>query len=232
MSIKSQLSELRERQAALDNLLKTSLNELANEELCQKLLSFDVDQLSKRNSELAIKLYHYQIQKLEHQNQKVSELKSIIEAYQKESSSNIEKITSYLEDTSFYINEQVSFLVQGFLDYVKNHETEIGTNITSQFLIEEAKDSYQSKLLIPNGNFVIKLDKTIILKTKDYYFTKNIYNIKLDPFFEQETITITDWYVEYANIFKKTFKKTLKEEFKSNNFKLTFKNDSFTIELL
>ena len=58
---------------------------------------------------------------------------------------NEEKIKSYLEDTSFYINEQVAFLVQVFLDYVIEHESEVRRNKTSKFSITECKYSYHCR---------------------------------------------------------------------------------------
>lgn len=239
MSIKSQLDSLRKRQGELEKLIQDFSIELANEESQQKSISHDVEQTSQRKSELAVKLYQEQSQKLEVQTQKVIELRSAIEHYQEEYSTNKEKIKSYLEDTSFYINEQVSFLVPSFLDYVTKHKSEIGRNMTSKFFITECKDSYHRRgagfggfVKIPNGNFAIKFKEDVILQTKDYYFERAIYNKDYNNVWEQETITIADWYAPYAENFKKAFMDTLAEKFKSKSFVLTFTGDSFTLDLL
>lgn len=239
MSIKSQLASLRKRQEELEKLIQDYSAELAKEESQQKSMSHEVEQLSQRKSELAVKLCQEQRQKLQVQTQKVNELRATIEHHKEEYSSNEEKIKSYLEDTSFYINEQVSFLVQAFLDYVIEHESEIGRNMTNKFSIEESKDSYQRRgagfsgfMKIPNGNFVIKFNEDVILQSKDYYFERVIAIKDYDDFWEQETISISDWYAPYAKNFKKVFMDTLAEKFKSKNFTLTFTGDSFTLDLL
>lgn len=239
MSIKALLASLRKRQGELEKLIQDFSSELANEESQQKCITHDVEQLSQRKFELAVKLCQEQIQKLEAQNQKVNELRATIEHCQKEYSLNKEAIKSYLEDTSFYINEQVSFLVQAFLDYVIEHKSEIGRNITSKFSIAECTDSYHrwgagfsGFEQIPNGNFVIKFDEDAILQSKDYYFERAIAIISYDDVCEQETITIADWYETYAKNFKKVFMDTLAEKFESKNFALTFTGDSFTLGLI
>lgn len=85
---------------------------------------------------------------------------------------------------------------------------------------------------IPNGNFVIKFDKDAVLQSKDYYFERAIVIIGYDDVWEQETITIADWYETYAKNFKKVFMDTLAEKFESKNFALTFTGDSFTLDLI
>ncbi len=239
MSIKAQLASLRKRQGELEKLIQDFSSELANEESQQKSINHDVEQLSQRKSELAVKLCQEQKQKLEAQTQKVNELRATIEHYQEEYSSNKETIKSYLEDTSFYINEQVLFLVQAFLDYVIEHESEVGRNMTGKFSIAECKDSYHRRgagfggfVQIPNGNFVIKFDEDAILQSKDYYFERAIAIKGYDDVWEQEKITIADWYAPYAKNFKKAFMDTLAEKFKSKNFALTFTGDSFTLDLI
>ncbi|MGN1298922.1 MAG: hypothetical protein ACI4UE_02940 [Candidatus Scatovivens sp.] len=239
MSIKAQLASLRKRQEELKKLIKNFSYELANEKSQQKSITHDVEQLSQRKSELAVKLCQEQRQKLEARTQKVNELRATIEHYEEEYFSNLKTIKSYLEDTSFYINEQVSFLVQAFLDYVIKYESEVGKNMTSKFSIAECKDTYHCRgagfggfVQIPNGNFVIKFNEDVILQSKDYYFERAIAIKGYDDVLKQETITIADWYAPYAKNFKKAFMDTLAEKFKSKNFALTFTGDSFTLDLI
>lgn len=231
MSIKMQLASLRERQKELDGIIHTLSGELAEEESKQEAISHKVEQLSQRKSELAVKLFEEQKGELQRQTQKVNGLRTNFAHYQEEYSLNSAKIKAYLEDTSFYISEQVAILVQAFLVYVSEHEAEIGRNVISKFSIEDSKRLLGWEL-VPDGYFVIKFNEDVIFKSKDYYFERSICTEIYNESWEDRRMITSDWYVQYAEDFKKVFRDTLSEKFESENFALAFEGNFFTLELL
>lgn len=238
MSIKSELANLRRNQEKLAGLIEDFSTKIDRKKSQQKSTSNAVEQFAKKKSELAVKLYQEYIKKLEVQDQEISELCSTLEQYRKEYSSNEEKIKSYLEDTSLYINEQIPILIQKFIKYVEDHEFELGTNITSRFVFDVIKDNHSTReanIFIPNGNFCIKKitepDDVIVAETNDYYFERNICTID-DRAFGSARIYPENWYTKYAEDFKKAFLDSLAKEFMSKNFKLTVNGDSFTLDLI
>lgn len=246
MSIKLELDHLRKRQSELKKSLSDFRYKLAMEESQQKSTTRAIEQLSQRKSELAVKLWQEQRQKLEIQTQKINELRENIERCRSEYSSNAETIESYLNDTSFYTNEQVSFLVQALLNYIIEHESEIGINISNKFSIAEFKYSYHcngspsgSFVKVPTGDFVIRFNEAAILQTKDYYFERDIVIKRYNAVSGLETITIADWYFPYAENFKKVFMNTFAKKYDAfakkyqyKNFTLTCTGDSFTLDLI
>ena len=231
MSIKMELASLREKQRTLDGIIHTISAELAEEESKQEAISHKVEQLLRRKSELAVRLCEEQKGELQRQTQKVNEIRADLAHHQEEYSLNNAKIKAYLEDTSFYISEQVKFLVQAFLRYFSEHEDEIGRNVTSKFFLEESKVLMGWKL-VPDGHFVIKFNEDVIFKSKDYYFERTIWTETYNESWEDRQIVILDWYVQYAEDFKKIFLATLSENFETENFALVFNENGFTLELL
>lgn len=213
MSTKSQLAFLRERQAELKKLIEVNSAQLATEEAQQTSISNAVEQYDKRKSKLSIELYQTYSKKLESQNQKVDEIRTTVDAYQKEYSSNTEKISEYLNNTSFYINEQISYLVEEFLKYVVEHELELGVCITTNFAIVactkkcgESRDT--SGVDIPTGNFFVKKitrdkESDVITQTKDYYFEESTANTYYDGYWECVRAKMEDWYKQYEEAFLK-----------------------------
>lgn len=231
MSIKNELTILRERQRTIDGIIHAISVELAEEEAKHEALSRRVEQLSQRKSELAIKLCEEQKSELQQQAQRVNEVKAKMTRHQEEDSTNRAKIKAYLEDTSFYISEQVDLLVQAFLGYVSEHEAEFGRNVTSKFSIEESK-RVLGYAMVPDGYFVIKYNEDIIFKSKDYYFERIICNEVYNVGWEDRRMVMSDWYVQYAEDFKKVFMATLSEKFESENFTLVFDGNLFMLELI
>lgn len=231
MSIKNELSFLRERQQTLGKIIRAISSELATEEAKQEALSNKVAQLSQRRSELAVRLCEEQKRELQRQTQEVNAIREQLTHYQEEDSVNSAKIKAYLEDTSFYINEQVEFLVPAFLEYVREHEDELGRNVTSKFFIEESK-YYFCHTMVPDGCFVIKFNEDVIFKCKDYYFERNTCREAYDEGWVDRRMVMTDWYAQYAENFQKVFMATLSEKFKFESFALAFEGNSFTLELL
>ena len=231
MSIKMELAALRERQRELDGIIQKISVKLAEEEAKHEAINHKVEQLLQRKSELAIRLYEEQKRELQDQTQKVNEIRANFACHQDEYSLNSAKIKAYLEDTSFYIGEQVAFLVQAFLGYVSEHEAEIGRNVISKFSIEEFK-ILTGWELVPDGHFVIKFNEDVIFKSKDYYFERIICTETYDAGWEDRRMVMSDWYVQYAEDFKKFFRKTLSEKFESENFALAFDENFFILELL
>lgn len=171
----------------------------------------------------------------------VDEIIATIGKLREECASNEKTIGNYLEDTSFYIEEQVQYLVEAFINYVKEHETELGYNIKTEFQIYPLKKTIQlecgSTINVANGNMRItklKQDKLPenILVTRDYYFEKEAEVVVKDTYNNVFCVQEQKWYSEYQRSFVGALDDALVKQFKSKNFKLTVNGWFFTLELI
>lgn len=109
----------------------------------------------------------------------------------------------------------------------------LGKNIISEFRIGACKycvGKVPYHYMEPDGYFEIEQGAERVAVTKDYYFNNEIIVGHTDW-----DCVLSDWYKKYENDFIKSFLKSLKKDFYSENFKVVDVNDrlgKFTIELI
>ena len=110
---------------------------------------------------------------------------------------------------------------------------ELAENIINEFRIESCKycvGKVPYHYMEPDGYFEIEQGSERVAVTKDYYFNNEIIVGHTDW-----DCVLSDWYKKYEKDFMKSFLKSLKKDFYSENFKVVDVDDrlgKFTIELI
>ena len=153
--------------------------------------------------------------------------------------SSVRHITTRENDSSSYIREQSNMMISNFLEYLNEHAVEIGLQLqkTYSFIpVTSYEDDRYGGCHVPTGNFGIydKSTKSFIVTSSDFYFSKELYDIKRG-FLDELICRYSNWYKEYEYSFVLVFFDTLAKRYNyGETFKLTFNsnNRDFTLELV
>ena len=222
MSIKEEVENLREKQRQLEAEIKKEELKRNSEIRSKEKIEEKLNELKDKKSKLAKKIYEEYSRDNEEYKWKIKKIEKKIEKFRNEYlpiKSRIDKLNS---DKSFYINEQVSYLISELMSYVEKNEMKLGKNISTHFSITPCRAVDYKNCYVLNGYFEIKQDKEIVVKTKDYYFENKTWWM------------LDDKGKKYITDFIKSFVESLKKDFYSENFKIVVVNEylgEFVIEL-
>ena len=199
MSIKSEIESRKEERKELAERLKECERELRYQQSRLKNLDKKNDQLKGRESLLAQTLR-------KRNNDEIAILQTLINSNNKTIADLRNKINeidtfinSRMSDTQFYIDEQVSWMVQGLLEYIRDNFEELGENIKTTFCIAEERDENGA----PTGKISISLcpkgDK-VLFTSDDFYFTEPLYTVEKTTGIRDNLID-TKWFKSYFKNF-------------------------------
>ena len=215
MSIKEEVENLREKQRQLEAEIKKEELKRNSEIRSKEKIEEKLNELKDKKSKLAKKIY-------EEYKWKIKKIEKKIEKFRNEYLPIKSKIDKLNSDKSFYINEQVSYLISELMSYVEKNEMKLGKNISTHFSITPCRAVDYKNCYVLNGYFEIKQNKEIVVKTKDYYFENKTWWM------------LDDKGKKYITDFIKSFVESLKKDFYSENFKIVVVNEylgEFVIEL-
>lgn len=234
MSIKEELEKLRKEQEKLEQKIEKENDKKESEMSSLQQAEQRLIQFEGKKSEIAKKIYEELYQEIKECKDYIKSIEDKIEEYQNECLPIKSRIDELSYDTSFYIKEQVNYLILEFMSYVERNEMQLGKNILTEFRIKpciyySGKVPYHCRK--PDGCFELEQDdeKFVFARTKNYYFNNRIVVRYTDG-----DCILSDWYQKYENNFITSFLESLKSNFHSENFKVVDVDNRgiFTIELI
>ena len=233
MVIKEELEKLRKEQEQLEREIEMKNDKKENEMRSLQKTEQRLIQFEGKNSKIAKKIYEELYQETMKSKENIKRIEEYIKKCKNKHLTIKSRIDELCYDTSLYINEQVNYLILEFMNYVKKNEIRLGKNIINEFRIESCKycvGKVPYHYMEPDGYFEIEQGSERVAVTKDYYFNNEIIVGHTDW-----DCVLSDWYKKYENDFIKSFLKSLKKDFYSENFKVVDVDDrlgKFTIELI
>ena len=238
MSVKNELIALKEAREELKKQL-TDICSTLNKLYAQKAsLVQKAETLSTRTSSLAQTLLEKVQGELENVNQEIVQAESRQAEVKKEIAENQQNILQREDDVGLYIDEQSSIMISTFFEYMKSHLEELGTEIKKTFRIMEVtryKNDRYYDCHVPTGYIGIydESKENFIVKSNDFYFKNDLYNLTRDALYEALVCNETEWYKAYRNQFISHLLETLEKSYTFGEFfKLTIEDSYFTLELV
>lgn len=233
MAIKDELEKLRKEQEQLEREIEMKNDKKENEMRSLQKTEQRLIQFEGKNSKIAKKIYEELYQETMKSKENIKRIEEYIKKCKNKHLTIKSRIDELCYDTSLYINEQVNYLILEFMNYVKKNEIRLDKNIINEFRIESCKycvGKVPYHYMEPDGYFEIEQGSERVAITKDYYFNNEIIVGHTDW-----DCVLSDLYKKYENDFIKSFLKSLKKDFYSENFKVVDVDDrlgKFTIELI
>ena len=239
LSAKDELNTLKRKEEDLEKRLREISSTLEKLHIKKSPILKKVETLSNRTSSLAQTLLEKAQEELEKVNQEVVRAETSKAEVSKELNEIKQKIFKINNDFSIYIKIQSSMMASTFIEYVRNHLKEIGSEIKKTYNILEITKFYNSReyygCYIPTGNIGIYDEsiKSFIVISKNFYFKHKLYTLYIDDDFGELSCHRNDWYKNYRDNFILCLCETLQKNYCfDEDLKLTIEDSYFTLELV
>lgn len=239
MSIKQELNTAREEVKTLSGQISFYEGMMLDERERQSKIMAKLEILKTRQSKLARAVTANVEKELQDVNQKIEDTENTLAHLIGAKRDLQSKISQMENDVGLYVEEQASLLSKAFLEFVKEHQEELGADIKKTFLVKEITEKRSDRLgdcEIPTGNIGIydESKKCFVATTLDGepFFGEKLYDILCDCY-DHAICKHTEWYKKYLLNFKVRFFAFLQQQYCfEDSFELTINNPYFTLELV
>lgn len=239
MSIKQELNAAREKTKSLNGQISFYEGIMLDERERQSKIMAKLEILKTRKSDLAKTVTAKVEKELQDVNQKIEDTENTLALLIGAKRDLQSKISQMENDVGLYIEEQASLLCKTFLEFVKEYQEELGTDVKKTFQIKEitkSQDRMYGECEIPTGNIGVydESKKCFVATTLDGepFFKEKLYNILCDCY-DHAICKHTEWYKKYLLNFNVQFFAFLQKEYCfEDSFELTINSPYFTLELV